>query len=49
MAVSHTGAPMDQGTIKLITTLIERMMTQEHPSTIAAVADHQGNIVQLDS
>ena len=48
MAIIHTGDPMDPGTLKVITALIEQMMSQEHPHAISAVADTDGNIVQLD-
>ena len=48
MAIVHTGDPMDPGTIKVIATLIEQMLSQDHPYAISAIADDEGNIVQLD-
>jgi hypothetical protein len=49
MAIVHTGDPMDPGTLKVIATLIEQMMRQDHPHSITAVADDDGNIVELDA
>jgi hypothetical protein len=48
MAIVHTGEPMDSGTLKVITALIEKMMKQAHPVAIIAIADDHGNIVEID-